>query len=263
MDAYNNVGIDSIETAKNLKKLRIENNLKLKQVRDAIGLSAEQTVCSWESKTHPKLPSIDNALNLARLYGVRLDQLYKTRPVKTGSPEKVDQEIRDRITISMRMGEFEEFFDDMRMERESICGPFVAAEAQREDGTWEPETIPLPDELTYFSYDLFKLKLCKKKGSNKAQFYPGTGCFVITPEGLEDEKLVLHNMIHLHEWVLNQVPGHYKEMVTKSLYQELRKSISNLDERIEENLSFFRESQTDCDEHDTLFFLKSLDLDRK
>ena len=46
MDAYNNVGIDSIETAKNLKKLRIENNLKLKQVRDAIGLSAEQTVCS-------------------------------------------------------------------------------------------------------------------------------------------------------------------------------------------------------------------------
>ncbi len=30
-------------------------------------------------------------------------------------------------------------------------------------------------------------------------------------------------MIHLHEWVLNQVPGHYKEMVTKSLYQELRK----------------------------------------
>lgn len=151
MDAYNNVGIDSIETAKNLKKLRIENNLKLKQVRDAIGLSAEQTVCSWESKTHPKLPSIDNALNLARLYGVRLDQLYKTRPVKTGSPEKVDQEIRDRITISMRMGEFEEFFDDMRMERESICGPFVAAEAQREDGTWEPETIPLPDELTYFS----------------------------------------------------------------------------------------------------------------
>ena len=76
-----------------------------------------------------------------------------------------------------------------------------------------------------------KLKLCKKKGSNKAQFYPGTGCFVITPEGLEDEKLVLHNMIHLHEWVLNQVPGHYKEMVTKSLYQELRKSISNLEDR--------------------------------
>lgn len=36
MDAYNNVGIDSIETAKNLKKLRIENNLKLKQVRDAL-----------------------------------------------------------------------------------------------------------------------------------------------------------------------------------------------------------------------------------
>ena len=64
MDAYNNVGIDSIETAKNLKKLRIENNLKLKQVRDAIGLSAEQTVCSWESKTHPKLPSIIISIHL-------------------------------------------------------------------------------------------------------------------------------------------------------------------------------------------------------
>ena len=60
MDAYNNVGIDSIETAKNLKKLRIENNLKLKQVRDAIGLSAEQTVCRQPGKSGSGNPGQNN-----------------------------------------------------------------------------------------------------------------------------------------------------------------------------------------------------------
>lgn len=74
--------------------------------------------------------------------------------MKTGKPGKSGIRKSGTDNDFMRMGEFEEFFDDMRMERESICGPFVAAEAQREDGTWERRRFRCPDELTYFSYDL-------------------------------------------------------------------------------------------------------------
>lgn len=39
--------------------------------------------------------------------------------------------------------------------------------------------------------------------------------------------------------------------------------IADLDEKIMDNLFFFRISASDCNEHDTLFYLKSLDLDRR
>ena len=38
---------------------------------------------------------------------------------------------------------------------------------------------------------------------------------------------------------------------------------ADLDEKIMDNLFFFRISASDCNEHDTLFYLKSLDLDRR
>ena len=47
------------------------------------------------------------------------------------------------------------------------------------------------------------------------------------------------------------------------LYQKLKDEIADLDEKIMDNLFFFRISASDCNEHDTLFYLKSLDLDRR
>ena len=44
---------------------------------------------------------------------------------------------------------------------------------------------------------------------------------------------------------------------------ETKDEIADLDEKIMDNLFFFRISASDCNEHDTLFYLKSLDLDRR
>ena len=52
-------------------------------------------------------------------------------------------------------------------------------------------------------------------------------------------------------------------LVTVCLYQKLKDEIADLDEKIMDNLFFFRISASDCNEHDTLFYLKSLDLDRR
>ena len=60
-----------------------------------------------------------------------------------------------------------------------------------------------------------------------------------------------------------RLPSRYKELVTVCLYQKLKDEIADLDEKIMDNLFFFRISASDCNEHDTLFYLKSLDLDRR
>ena len=86
-------------------------------------------------------------------------------------------------------------FFDMRLEPGSICGPAVAVMAQREDGCWEPETVPLPDELTYFRWDEFQPEI----------------------DDVEDEAALLHQMLHFHEQVLNRLPSRYKELVTACL----------------------------------------------
>ena len=67
------------------------------------------------------------------------------------------------------------------------------------------------------------------------------------------------------EWerLIMRLPSRYKELVTVCLYQKLKDEIADLDEKIMDNLFFFRISASDCNEHDTLFYLKSLDLDRR
>lgn len=148
---------------------------------------------------------------------------------------------RNNEKMEQRVEILEKLFDDMRLEPGSICGPAVAVMAQREDGCWEPETVPLPDELTYFRWDEFQPEI----------------------DDVEDEAALLHQMLHFHEQVLNRLPSRYKELVTACLYQNLKEEIADLDQKIMDNLSFFWISAASCEEHDTLFYLKSLDLDRK
>ena len=47
------------------------------------------------------------------------------------------------------------------------------------------------------------------------------------------------------------------------LCESLQKNIYDVDQMVKENLSFFQDSSVDREEHDTLFYLKSLDLDMR
>ncbi len=58
--------------AERLKELRKEDNLTLKQVSDAIGVSIN-TVSRWEREE--RLPNIENIVALAKLFNVSADYL--------------------------------------------------------------------------------------------------------------------------------------------------------------------------------------------
>jgi putative transcriptional regulator len=59
----------------NLKHYRLLSNLTQEQVVEQLGLKSSNRLSRWEAgKAHP---SVINAIKLAKLYGVTVEELYK------------------------------------------------------------------------------------------------------------------------------------------------------------------------------------------
>lgn len=65
--------IDIEKTAQNIAGLRTEKNLSIRQIQDALGFNNPQAFYKWQRGEC--LPSLDNLIILADLYGVRLDEI--------------------------------------------------------------------------------------------------------------------------------------------------------------------------------------------
>ena len=74
---------------------------------------------------------------------------------------------------------------------------------------------------------------------------------------------ILHEMIHLHEYVINGLPLYFHDMIFWALYQDLREKIPALDEIVNHHSHQLTQSnlQSAGGNHDLLFLLKSFDLD--
>ena len=51
----------------------------------------------------------------------------------------------------------------------------------------------------------------------------------LPPESIDDDIVLMHEMIHLHEFVINEQPMFFHDMLLWALYTDLRKKIPNLD----------------------------------
>lgn len=86
----------------------------------------------------------------------------------------------------------------------------------------------------------------------------------ITKSYLQDKRVILHEMIHAHENILDST--HYsvlRENLLIALYKKLSPRISDLEQRIAEHSEIYSQTKvmSSGGKHDLLFFLKSLDLD--
>jgi len=59
----------------NLKALRIERNLKQKDVATLLGLHCQDRLSHWEMGR--SFPSVPNLLKLCEIYGTELNKLYQ------------------------------------------------------------------------------------------------------------------------------------------------------------------------------------------
>lgn len=61
------------QTGKNIKQLRIKNNLSVKDLQDILGLESPQAIYKWQ--WGDSLPSIDNLVILAKVFKVTINDI--------------------------------------------------------------------------------------------------------------------------------------------------------------------------------------------
>ena len=169
-----------------------------------------------------------------------------------------------------------DYFEDMLFRRDSITEPFsrvqtLAAKGdiysdEYMDGEWEDEVLSLPDTLEYFSAENVRVSidnLSQAKGMFHIRSEDGVPEIVISKNYIDDDTVIAHELIHLHETILEDSLPYACDIVFWALYQDLKTKIKNLDEIISRHLSLLniRDINREGGKHDLLFFVKSLDLD--
>ena len=121
---------------------------------------------------------------------------------------------------------------------------------------------PIPSELAEFSYQWFDFKVKSLKG-RLGEFNPANQTLTVKPAALEDGSTILHELIHLHEFVIDGLPMFYHDMVYWALYKDLKKKIPRLDNLITDHAHMLTGASiySRGGLHDILFLLKSLELD--
>ena len=65
--------IDMVRTGQNIKRLRKIAGVSVKDLQDVFGFATPQAIYKWQHGT--ALPTIDNMVVLAKVLGVRIDEI--------------------------------------------------------------------------------------------------------------------------------------------------------------------------------------------
>ena len=162
-----------------------------------------------------------------------------------------------------RVNEFADLFEDMLFRRETCTYSLIQCKSKSQDSDeWVDDEIDLPHELAYFSYTFFHFKVEQMEDCDGA-FSHDDQALTVTPQALANDSTILHEMIHLHEYVINDLPLFYHDMVYWALYKDLKEKIPALDDIITSHAHLLTGSTiySSGGLHDILFLLKSFDLD--
>ena len=162
-----------------------------------------------------------------------------------------------------KVGSFEKYYEDMLFQPGTSTYELIQCKSKRVgDDEWMDDEVDLPEQLAYFSYTFFRFIVAPLDDCN-GSFNHAEQTITISPEYLEDDSVILHEMIHMHEYAINDLPLYFHDMVYWSLYKDLRNKIPKLDEIITGHAHLLTGSTlySTGGLHDVLFLLKSFELD--
>lgn len=169
----------------------------------------------------------------------------------------------DEKKLYEKIQSFSPFFEDMLFQPETSTYELIKCKSKPTDNDeWIEDEIDLPDELYCFSYTFFHFKT-ENEDDVDGFFSPSEQTLCIKPALIDNDATILHEMIHLHEYVLNELPLYFHDMVYWALYKDLKQRIPKLDEIITSHAHMLTGSSlySSGGLHDILFLLKSFDLD--
>ena len=169
----------------------------------------------------------------------------------------------DEKRLIDKVGEFEHLFKDMLFQGGTSTYELLQCKSKPQGiDEWINDAIDTPDELNYFSYTFFRFKV-EPLESCDGVFSHADQTLTVTTEALENDSTILHEMIHLHEFEINELPMYFHDMVYWALYKDIKKKIPELDDIITVHAHLLTGSTiySSGGLHDILFLLKSFDLD--
>ena len=152
--------------------------------------------------------------------------------------------------LAEKVGDFSDLFGDMIFEEGSITN--------REDNVQPYE------DYTDFGFWSIYYKV-EQNETDDGSYNTVEHILTVTPDQLEEDHTILHEMIHVYENLLEETSMNRKDMVCWALYKELRKKVPELDSLIDDIVdNLMSECAFDRNGgHGILFLLKSIDLDIK
>lgn len=158
------------------------------------------------------------------------------------------------LQVCEKIKEYEAYFTDMSLNKNGLLKNYLAS----------PLDNPLDELLLYNPSSCFKVCV------NDLTGYGYAGCVnkqnrILAIDNLSANKkeVILHEMIHAHEILLEEKSILLRDALLLELYNKLKPIYPTLDQMIKHHANFYRYKQTVADygEHDILFLLKSLELD--
>ena len=153
--------------------------------------------------------------------------------------------------LADRVLRFENLFSDMLFWDDADNGE-----------NWLKTYSLLPAHITCFSIRFVHFSTIPPAGYDAFYKHDELTLFV-KPECILKDYIVLHEMTHLHESIINDLPPMFHESILWRLYTDLKKQVGRLDEIISNHTNLSKELAIAeiGGVHDLLFLLKSFDLD--
>lgn len=180
--------------------------------------------------------------------------------------EATEEEKRLHDYVSEYSGEY---FSDFHFEPDSAVSDFVEMKSSGDGGeTWlDDDPYTPPHDIAYFEELVLSSLIYKVQpiSPDVAGSYNRVNhTLTISPDSMSKE-VILHELIHVYENVIDTLPKFYHDVLLYSLYRSLDNSVPDLHDRIVRHTHLYYGDTITAEggNHDLLFFLKSLELDIK
>ena len=188
-------------------------------------------------------------------------------PISDIEAAKLYSEYRNSMTpddeeLYTKIMEYEELFDDMCFMPNSIIHDFTTYSIEDDEGGFEEVTNEYYFELSNQKWRVYVDTISEEGTLGFSNDFERK--IVIDHKHKDDKSVILHEMIHAHEAILNRLlSSYYCEILLICLYKKLKDKIPDLYDRIVNfaNVEIGSYISLKGGEHGILFLLKSFDLD--
>jgi len=160
---------------------------------------------------------------------------------------------------------FQSLFDDMLFKSGYATHDFVAIQYKDTDSdNWHDDELDLPNDLQYLD-DGYMIFVSDLENDTCGQYNHENKAITIDTKSQNDDSVLLHEMIHVYEHIIDEHLIYYRDAIFICLYRDLKNKIPNIDDIILEHGHIYNQNSIANigGVHSILFLLKSFDIDLK